>query len=156
MPGLLRPATVDDACSIFTWRNDSWLVGLSSGRHAVTWEEHADWFRRALADPRYLLLIIENEGGVGAGTVRLEQVDEERAIVTIYLLREFTGRGLGVQALSEACARGFARWPVCAIHAYIRADNRPSRSAFAKAGFTDADPGRDCPPDHCEMILRRS
>ena len=151
----LRSATIDDARTVFAWRNDPWIVSLSSGRHSVTWEEHADWFRRVLADPRCLLFIIESEGGVGAGTARLERVDEERAVVTIYLLHEFTGRGLGVRALAEACARGFAQWPISAIHASIRRENDRSRKAFKKAGFTDAVPGPDCPEDHCEMILRR-
>ena len=140
---------------VFAWRNDPWIVSLSSSRHGVAWEEHAEWFRGVLADPRRLLLIGEDEDGVGAGTARLDLVDEERAVVTIYLLREFTGRGLGVQALVEACGRGFARWPIRAIHAYIRGDNRPSRSAFTKAGFLDTEPGPACPPHHCEMILPR-
>lgn len=151
----LRPATGDDIRHVFAWRNDPRIVALGSSRQPVSWEAHAEWFRQVLADPRRLLLIGEDERGVGAGTVRLDRVDDGHAVVTIYLLREFTGRGLGVEALVEACARGFARWPVHAIHAYVREDNRPSRSAFAKAGFLDADPDPACPPHHCEMILRR-
>jgi RimJ/RimL family protein N-acetyltransferase len=152
----LRAATAEDVRQVFAWRNDPWIVSLSTSRRAVAWEEHARWFATMLGDPGQLLLISEDEHGVGAGTVRLARTDAAHAVVTIYLLREFTGRGLGVQMLADACARGFARWPVDTIHAYIRTDNRPSRSAFAKAGFVQVDPpGPECPPLHCEMVRRR-
>ena len=152
----LRLATADDIHQVFAWRNDRWIVSLSTSAREVSWEEHVTWFRAVLADPGHLLLISEDDRGVGVGTARLARVDDAHAVVTIYLLREFTGRGLGVQVLTEACARGFARWSVPAIHAYIREDNRPSRSAFAKAGFVEVDPSPACPPVHREMILHRS
>jgi RimJ/RimL family protein N-acetyltransferase len=151
----LRPATSGDTRDVFAWRNDPWIVSLGSTRRTVAWEEHAAWFSRVLADPRRLLFICEDEGGAGLGTTRLDVVDDARADVTIYLLREFTGRGLGVRALVQAASEGFARWPIRAIHAHIRADNAASRSAFAKAGFRDTPPGPHCPPDHREMVLTR-
>lgn len=151
----LRPATGDDIRQVFAWRNDPWIVSLGSSRRLVSWEEHAEWFPRVLADPGRLLLICEDEAGVGLGATRLDMVDGDRATVTIYLMREFTGRGLGVQALVQAAALGFARWPIRAIHAYIRTDNRPSRSAFAKAGFLEIERSPTRPPDHCEMVLPR-
>jgi len=140
---------------VYAWRNNPWIISLGSSQQAITWEEHREWFQRMLADTRHLLLIIESDGGVGAGTVRLDRTDEQRAVVTIYLLHEFTGRGLGVQALSDACLLSFTRWPIETIHAYIREDNRPSLSAFAKAGFVDTGHAPDCPAGHCEMVLHR-
>ena len=141
---------------VYAWRNNPWIISLGSSRQSIAWEEHCEWFQRMLADTQHLLLIIECDGGAGAGTVRLDRTNEQRAVVTIYLLREFTGRGLGVQALLEACSLGFIRWPIETIHAYIRDDNHPSLSAFAKAGFVDTGHAPDCPAGHCEMSLRRS
>jgi RimJ/RimL family protein N-acetyltransferase len=147
----LRAAIPDDARQVHAWRNDPWIVSLGSSGRTVPWEEHAAWFRKVLADERWLLWIVETGEGVGAGTVRLERDGEEHAVVTIYLLREFTGKGLGVRALEQACALGFSRWPIQRIHALIRAGNDHSVSAFRKAGF--APVGK--PPGHVEMVLNR-
>lgn len=150
---LLRLATAGDTRCIHSWRNDSWIVSLGSSGKTVTWEEHEAWLRGVLADPNHMLFVIEI-GGIGAGTVRLDRTRGDTAMVTIYLLREFTGKGFGVRALEDACTRGFSRWPIAAVHACIRADNRPSLGAFAKAGFASTG-ASDCPPDHVQMVLTR-
>lgn len=151
----LRPATIDDAQQVFDWRNQPWIVSLSSSQIRVTWEEHADWFRCVLTSSQHLLLIIEPEPGVRAGIVRIDQMDEHQGRLTIYLMREFTGRGIGVQAIVDACSRGFAQWPICTIHAHIRNDNYPSLSAFTKVGFVHVEPSPNCPKEHSEMVLHR-
>ena len=135
---MLRPAVPGDAAAVFEWRNDPWIVSLSASRQRVSWETHARWFQETVAaEDRHLLFIIEDEPDHGVGTVRLDRVDEHSAVVTIYILRPFVGRGLGVAALAEACRAAFARWPRLAeIRARVRADNRPSLRAFAKAGFS--------------------
>lgn len=107
-----------------------------------------------LSGGRNLLFVIEPETGLGAGTVRVEQRND-RAVITIYLLRPFTGQGLGVRAIREACAKAFALWPVESIHAYIRRNNQPSLSAFSKTGFTPAAASSNCPEGHCEMVMHR-
>lgn len=151
----LRPATPDDARRIFAWRNDPWLVSRSTSQLPVSWEEHSRWFERVLTDHRHLLLIIEPEPGIAAGTVRLDRIDDSRAVVTIYLLREFTGQGFGARALVDACSRAFAGWSIHTIHAHIRKDNHPSFSAFVKAGFVRVGSDADCPKDHCGLVLHR-
>jgi RimJ/RimL family protein N-acetyltransferase/SAM-dependent methyltransferase len=151
---ILRPATLEDTQRIFEWRNDPWIVSLSTSRRTVTFEEHQQWMRKILGSQEHLLFVIVPEGGLGAGTARVEQHNHQ-AVITIYLLRQFTGQGLGVRAIREACAKAFAHWPVESIHAYIRGDNQPSLSAFSKAGFARADSSPDCPADHSEMVIDR-
>lgn len=156
MPLKLRPATTDDAPRVFAWRNDPWIVSLGTSQLPVSWEEHSQWFEQVLMGDRHLLFIVEPEPGVGAGIVRLNRTAESRAVVSIYLLRQFTGRGSGARALVDACSRAFAGWPIRTIHAHIRHDNHPSFSAFVKAGFVRVAPGADCPKDHSELALHRS
>src|SRR5690349_23170939 len=103
----LRVAQMDDAQRVFVWRNDPWIISLSTSQRMVTWEEHLAWFRKVLATDRHLLLIIEIEEGLGIGTVRLDRVDALRATLTVYLLRDFTGQGLGVKAIMSGSARAF-------------------------------------------------
>lgn len=149
----LRVAQMEDAQRVFVWRNDPWIISLSTSQRMVAWEEHLAWFRKVLATDRHLLLLIEIEEGLGIGTVRLDRVDALRATLTVYLLRDFTGQGLGVKAIMSGSARAFAQWPVRSIHAYIRKENVRSCSAFSKAGFVSAHNGADVPPGHVEMVL---
>jgi RimJ/RimL family protein N-acetyltransferase/SAM-dependent methyltransferase len=151
----LRPAIIDDVQQIFAWRNDPWIVSLSSSQKQVNWEEHVAWLQNVLTNNQHILLIIEPQLGVGAGIVRLDRIDEYQACITIYLLREFTGKGIGVRAIVEACLHGFILWPIQTIHAHIRNENYPSISAFTKAGFVHIRFPLNCPQKHCEMVLHK-
>ena len=152
----LRSATIDDARTVFAWRNDTWIVSLSASQRKVSEDEHARWFPEVLNRDKHLLFIIRTDAGIEAGTVRLDKAGEVKADITIYMLQPHTGRGLGVRALMEACLCAFAEWPLLrSIHAFIRQENDMSRKAFSKAGFIPADPSPDCPPGHCEMVLQR-
>lgn len=151
----LRPATIDDLEQVFKWRNDPWIISLSSGQHAVSWAEHVSWFRNTLNNEDKILKIIEIQPGIEGGIVRLDRIDKEKALVSIYLLREHTGRGFGLQALVKGCAQGFVQWSIEAIYACIRKDNYPSLSAFTKAGFTLINSGSICPKHHNTMTLKR-
>lgn len=146
----LRPPEVNDALQVFVWRNTPWIIALGSSQRPVSWREHQAWFRRVRTEPTQHLLWMVSVEGLNAGIVRLDRVNPTQATVTIYLMREYTGKGLGVQALRGACRRGFDQWPIDTMIASIRADNRPSLSAFAKAGFVPTGTNTD---GHCEMAL---
>jgi RimJ/RimL family protein N-acetyltransferase len=147
----LRPATLADARTVFTWRNDPWIVSLSASRATVGWEEHIAWYERVIHGD-HLLHIIESDEGAGMGCVRLDRSGAE-AVVTIYLLRPFVGKGIGVLALRQSCAEAFAHWPALRrIRALIRPDNVPSLRAFAKAGFVNEKCGPTA-KEQVEMVL---
>ena len=42
----LRLATLKDREKVFAWRNDPWIISLSSSRRGVEWDEHCGWFDR--------------------------------------------------------------------------------------------------------------
>src|SRR5262245_18456396 len=153
---LLQLAEADDARRVFAWRNDPWIVSLSTSRREVSWEEHRRWFPTVLDRSRHLLFLVSGEGGEQAGTVRVDR-QGEAAVVTIYLLRPFTGRGLGPRALRAACQEAFRRWPDLArVVAHVRSDNEPSLKAFARVGFAPAGGGEaDCPEGHTALVLHR-
>ncbi|NRB09206.1 MAG: GNAT family N-acetyltransferase [Richelia sp.] len=152
----LRLATIDDAKQVFLWRNNPWIVSLSSTQKQVTWEEHSAWFHNVVTSEQHLLLIIQTQLNVDAGIVRLDRTNKEQAGINIYLLQEFTGRRIGVQAIKKTCDYGFEKWPITNMNAYIRQDNYPSISAFAKAGFVCVNPSLNCPSKHCEMTREKT
>ena len=93
------------------------------------------------------------------GTARVDVLRPETAVITVYLLRQFTGKSHGVAAVQQASELAFERWPrLAAIHASIRSDNAPSISAFTKAGYSLCSPdGRIYSAENlCEMRLGRS
>jgi len=155
MSVLLRPARADDARAIFEWRNDPWIASLSETGN-FSWEEHCEWFKRAVADPSRLLFIIEREDGTGMGMVRLDRIDTRQAAVTIYLMRQFTGHGAGVEALKKACGLAFEKSPdLESIRARIRQRNHESIKAFGKAGFSAPRADASGAVEWVEMVLIR-
>ena len=137
MPIRLRPATASDCEKTFEWRNEPWIVSLSASQKRVERGEHEKWYQAALRSPTTLLFVICDDDGQDMGTVRVEQESRARALITVYLLREFTGRSYGVAAIRQASNHAFEQWPyIDAIHALTLAINTPSISAFSKAGFS--------------------
>ena len=132
---ILRLAASGDKQLVFLWRNDPEIIVLGTTRRAVTWEEHSSWFDKVLDQTRHLLFIIETNG-TPAGTVRLDRHGENQAEIAIYLLKPFTGRGLGTRAIRIACARAFEHWVLLErIEAFVRTENEPSLKAFTRVGF---------------------
>lgn len=149
----LRPAMLNDSSLLFTWRNLPEIVALSTTQRPVTWEEHTSWFAQTLrSDMRLLRFILWN--GQPIGQVRFDRSGISACQVSIYLLPMFTGRGLGVIALRQACAEAFREWKVTEIVAYIRSGNAHSLSAFARAGFVPVPkPDQNVPAEHCVLHL---
>ena len=139
MPDLLslRDATINDMETIFRWRNDPWIISLGSSGKPVSPEEHQNWYNNALNDNDICISIIQISGE-DAGQVRFSRIKNDIAVVTIYLMKDFTGKGYGTQVLKNACADIFKKWSLKKIEAYIQDDNSPSITAFAKSGFKES------------------
>jgi SAM-dependent methyltransferase len=150
----LRLAGAEDKECVFRWRNDPFIVERSSSRKGVEWDAHSAWFDKSLESNDHLILLVET-AGAAAGLIRFECRGND-AVITAYLMPEFTGRGLGVSAIAKACVIAFGRWPgVRAILAFVRDDNREGQSAFAKSGFVRSQDGGDVPPRHTLFIFNR-
>lgn len=131
---LLRLATINDAQLVFEWRNDPWIVNLGLSKKEVLWEEHYEWFKNSLKNQRRKIFIIEYEN-ILIGQVRFEKKSVDQAEISIYLIKKYTGYGLGVVAIKKGCQEIFSLWEINKIVAEIRSNNHSSLSAFKKAGF---------------------
>ena len=148
----LRPAAPDDADRLLAWRNRPEIVTLGTQQRRVDAAEHAAWFAEALVSDHRLLLIVEADGEP-VGQIRFDALDAANWSVSIYLLEPYTGRGLGTQALRQACeiAREHG---IETAWAFVRADNARSAAAFQRAGFAAAlEPCVDVPPQHQALRL---
>jgi RimJ/RimL family protein N-acetyltransferase len=131
---VLRHATLDDARSLFAWRDDPRTRAYALDSRPLDWDAHRQWLSDRLADPQCELLIgFDDRGPVGV--LRFD-VNGDSAAVSIYLVPERHGAGLGAPLL-----RAGERWlqdgrpGVSDLRATILEDNRASLRAFAEAGF---------------------
>ena len=155
---VLRRVGPKDRDRILAWRNDPWIVSLSAGQRVVDEKEHVCWFDAVLRDANTLFFIIAR-GNVDAGILRLEKIDDQRARLTVYMMRPFTGRGLGTQAILRGSRKAFAAWRnLQTIHASIRSENTVSIVAFRKAGYVECPTAERTQrrPGLVEMYLKRT
>jgi RimJ/RimL family protein N-acetyltransferase/ubiquinone/menaquinone biosynthesis C-methylase UbiE len=135
----LRAIEEQDMPLLFEWRNLDQIVAMSSTQRAVTWEEHTAWFSRIFNDKNCIVYIVEQDNKP-IGQIRFDLDGKNQAVVSIYLLPEYCGRGLGTSTLRSACGKLQERHPgLHAVQAKIRADNPRSMRSFEKAGFLAAD-----------------
>ncbi len=141
-PVRLRPASIDDAAFVFSLRTDADVQQQSFGA-APTWEQHLEWFRATIDDPRRRLMIVERASDP-IGQIRLDDVGDHE-VVSLAIAEPARGRGLGRRALGAATALA-----VGDLVAHIRPDNARSLAAFSSAGFVVESENAD------EVVMRRS
>jgi spore coat polysaccharide biosynthesis predicted glycosyltransferase SpsG/RimJ/RimL family protein N-acetyltransferase len=133
----LRDVRIEDAADLLKWRTDdrNWLHNWEASAKP-TLAEHMAWLTRKLADPACVLRIILC-GPEPVGVVRFD-LDEagEAASLSIYLVPEWQGRGMGLPvyfAAERALRR--SRPGVRRIDSRIHQDNAASRRLHTDAGF---------------------
>jgi len=131
----LRTVTLDDAQTIFQWRNEPYIVNLGSLRKTVIWEEHLSWMKDTVRGINRKAFIIEINN-IPAGQIRFDLHSQNSCFVSVYLIKEFAGKGYGIEFIKLGCATIFLQWEqVKIIYALVRRDNEVGNKAFIKAGF---------------------
>ncbi|WP_417554580.1 GNAT family N-acetyltransferase [Microbacterium sp.] len=138
---IARPATLDDAKTLLTWRNDPDTRRMSRTTELVTWESHVSWLNRVLADEDRLLLIIERQGQA-VGTVRWDHRDGIDWEVSISLAPSSRGHGLSPAVLAAGEA-AIGIHPTRRLIAAINDENAASRRLFEKSGYLPYRPTND-------------
>ena len=146
----LRLVSSGEKEMIFKWRNTPFLIKHGSSGKGVTWEEHCRWFDSVLNGEDISLFIIEKEG-TPVGQVRFDLREEAIYMVSIYLLEEYTGRGIGIDALRRGLELMKHKKSNRKFIAFIKTGNRASRSVFLKAGFDEIKDFKNVPPGHIAM-----
>src|SRR5262249_60381912 len=102
----LRPAGPADSHNVWSWRNDEETRHASFDSSPIDFRDHERWFAASLRDPKRKIYLVTADGR-DVGVVRLD-IDQRRAVVSIFLAPDCRGRGIGPEALRlvEARARG--------------------------------------------------
>lgn len=132
----VRKAKSGDSDSILAWRNHPAIRAFARNVLEIDPGQHKVWFNSVLKNPSVDLLICEN-GAEAVGVLRYD-IDDETAEVSIYLVPESLGSGLGGQVLAAGEAWLRAERPaVKRIWAEVLAGNIGSMQMFRNAGFLD-------------------
>lgn len=130
----LRAATAADSAALHSWRNAQEVRQASSDTSPIGRNDHEHWLAQVLSDPNRHLLVGEDALGP-VGVVRFD-VAGNRASVSIYLVPERIGSGMGPPLLKAAHDWLALQIPaVTEIVAQVLADNRRSAAMFEAAGY---------------------
>lgn len=99
------------------------------------WKAHQAWYRFVLHSSSYFFYIIEQKENF-IGTVRYE-LEEEKAIVSIYIREEYRGQGYAKAALFNSISLLLSEVAVEGIFAHILKENKVSQSLFLSCGFQE-------------------
>ena len=131
----VRPATEDDAGTVWTWRNAPEIRATATNPAEIDWEDHHAWFSRQVEAPGTAMLI-GMIAGAGVGVVRFD-LDGDVATVSIFLAPGLQGGGRG-RALLQAGERwvGEHHPAIRRFRADVRAENAASVALFQGAGYS--------------------
>ena len=129
-----RPALPEDAMDVLHWRNDPKARAMSRQDGPIDEAVHRAWYSQVLSDPDRLL-IIGVLVGQKIGMVRFDRRQLPVWEVSITLVPEVRGRGLGRRLLEMALKRLHSVHGSAEVLAAARSSNEPSVKLFRSLGF---------------------
>ena len=111
------------------------MRALSCNIASIAWPEHQAWFAARLRESQPFFIPCSNDGD-RLGYVRFAVKDHASANVSIALVREHRGKGLGTNILEAACREFWNSFPGLRLDALILPENAASQKIFLTAGFT--------------------
>jgi len=131
----LRPATMEDAGNLLSWRNDPETCVNSRHQGTVPPRRHELWMQINVkfGFPTCVVLIAETGDGAPVGVIVFQARDPRMASfeVGMTIAPKERGKGYGSAALALACKKMQDK----VLLAEIRSENRASRKVFRKCGF---------------------
>lgn len=127
----IRLATKDDCLNVFNLSNMDYVRVHSFNKEKIVWENHVQWFARAIANENIKFYIIEDTDFIGH--VRLN-IDNGTALISIDILQEFQHKSIAYSALKKIIAENEYQYL-----AQVEKDNVPSIKLFERLGFTQKE-----------------
>lgn len=132
----MRKADESDIADIYKYLHRDFIKKYSQNGEKAEWRNHRRWYKFLINSDSYLLYIIEDESGRFLGQLKFE-LEGETSIVSIYLLKEIRGRGLGKVIIDMGLEELlYESEEVDVVLAYILEENDASLSLFRSCGFT--------------------
>ena len=154
----LRLADEHDVAMIFEWRNSPFILQRGSSQRVVSWEEHQAWFTKSVSsrETRLIFIILADNTPIGQVRFDREGKDDMQAVISAYVLAEYTGKGYGVRSIMLGCEAVVPYWSnVRSLLACVRMSNEQGQSGFTKAGFKRV-PDALCEEEHFSYLFEIS
>lgn len=132
---ILRRVRRDDCALLWNWANEPAVRAVSFSSESIPWVEHLRWFESKLSDTSCFFFLAVAREGTPIGQIRFDS-KEQTATVSVSIGKQFRGHGYGPVAIEMASRKLFEISQVNRINAYIRSDNKASKHAFIRAGYT--------------------
>jgi RimJ/RimL family protein N-acetyltransferase len=130
----LRPATIEDLQTLYTWANDSVTRQASFRSEAISLDEHTGWLNDRLADVASTIYMASDAEQQPFGVARFQREANE-TIISVNVSADQRGKQRGTRLIHLACRRYFFEYDVEAIVAQIKPANETSYQAFRSVGF---------------------
>lgn len=139
-----RRATMDDACLLWTWRNDPAVRQVSLSTDEIPYESHCNWLADRLQRRDCQIFIVTDQAGEPIGQVRFDKLGaESRAEISVSLAAASRGKGYGPAMIRKATEYVLGRRLAVAVEAIIKPDNAASQRAFERAGYLRISPNEN-------------
>jgi RimJ/RimL family protein N-acetyltransferase len=117
------------------WVNDPKVRESAFNSSLITWENHQKWFNQKLDDADARMFIVTDSNNNPVGQLRMEGVGQT-ALIDISIDSKMRGKNLSVNILKNGLRLLFENPKWMIAEAWIKKTNKPSLSAFMRAGFT--------------------
>lgn len=132
----LRDCKIEDAKTLYKWRNMPEIIALSSLKKSVRWDEHVDWLKSCLGAPNDHGIFVVVFRGIDAGVVRFDRIEISRAAISLHLEPSYWGSGLGGEILKASLKRASVNWyELKSVEAVVINSNKRAIRMFERAGF---------------------
>lgn len=132
---IIKNVDTNDCIDIFNWRNNPESRKMFLISRKVTWDEHKEWFKNSLLNPRKVLLICYDEIKEKVGIVRFD-IENTQTLISINLNPSKRGRGLSSQCLTESIKFFVSNYNLKGrIVAIVKEENIRSIKSFKSSGF---------------------
>jgi UDP-2,4-diacetamido-2,4,6-trideoxy-beta-L-altropyranose hydrolase len=126
----LRKASMEDAETLWLWRNDPATRMQSRNSEPVGWADHLQWLSFTLADPMRHLFIADRDG-LPVAVIRFDPAEGGANEVSITVAPDERGTGTGTAVLRAGCEQAGSQQ----IVATVSECNWASRRLFESSGF---------------------
>jgi RimJ/RimL family protein N-acetyltransferase len=132
-----RTATLGDAATLLTWRNNSSAREFSMNSEIIPIDKHLKWLSERLGRTQVEPFLIFAKGGRLIGMSRLDAIpgSDYKNKISILVDSSQHGKGIGTRILKITCDFFFDLQPDKTIVAKVHRSNFVSQKLFESAGF---------------------
>jgi [ribosomal protein S5]-alanine N-acetyltransferase len=145
----LKPWSLDYAVRLAEIANNKKIAdNLRDGLpHPYTTEDAINWLNMTIPvndPPRFFAIFYDWELAGSIGLVTKEDIYRKNMEIGYFLAEEYWGKGIMTDAILSATTYAFRFFDIVRLYAEAFADNKGSRRALEKAGYT------------CEALIRKN